>query len=314
MNRRSLCSAVPLVLLLQGTILAGPNEIGETLPDGAGSTYVLPEVSSGDCNCIDLVFVIDDTGSMGGAINNVKAEIGNLLTLAQTTCTDVHSGLVTFKDNVEVDHDLDGNLAGVSAAIAALTAIGGAGEPEASDDALREISTEATCLGGSVGDFTQANWRAGCCKLAILVTDARPAGADCDDNYDGLGSDGVDANLAAVACSGLGVQVGGVFVPTFGDPGDIATILQNVAATTGGIYAQVNPDGSGTASAMEQMILDCAGAAATEYCCFPDGTCVEVLQGQCDALGGYVVTDCALCRATGVEPVSWGRVKALYSE
>jgi len=312
MNRRFLCSAI-VVALAAGQAFAGPNEVGEGIASDDTSTYVLPQVPAGDCTCIDLVFVIDDTGSMGGAINNVKAEIGNLLALAQATCTDVHAGLVTFKDNVEVDHDLNSDTAGVAAAIAALVATGGAGEPEASDDALREISTEATCFGGSVGDFTQANWRSGCCKLAILVTDARPSGADCDDFYDGIGDDGADANAAAVACNGLGVQIGAVFVPTFGDPGDIATIMQNHAATTGGIYAQVNFDGTGTAAAMEQMILDCAGGAATEYCCLPDGTCVQVLQGQCTAIGGFVVPDCAACDATSVEPSSWGSVKALYN-
>jgi hypothetical protein len=310
MHYRFLCN-ITVLALFAGSAFAGSNEIGETQVPEVTSTYVLPQVTSGDCNCIDLTFVIDDTGSMGGSIANVAAEIGNLLTLAQNTCTDVHAALVTFKDNTQVDHDLDGDTGGVAAAITALLATSGSGEPEASDDALREISTEATCA-GDVGDFTTANWRSDCCKLAILVTDARPAGSNCNDFYDGLATDGADMSAAAAACAALGVQVGTVFVPSFGDPGDIATILSGVASTTGGIYAQVASDGTGTAAAMEQMILECSGAAATELCCLPGATCVDVLEGTCTALGGYIVNDCVECNVVSVESDSWGSVKALY--
>ena len=314
MIKRLLCISVASLGLMSQAIAAEPNAVGEQKVPEVNSTYTPPAVpNGGGCSCIDITFIIDTTGSMGGAIANVAAEIGNLLTLAQATCTDVQAALVTFTDQVTVVHDLNNDTAGVAAAISALVAGGGAGEPEASDDAIREVTTDATCFGGSIGDFSVENWRADCCKLAILVTDARPAGADCDDSYDGLGSDGADAHAAALAAAAAGVKVGAVFVPTFGDPGDIATIMQDYAATTGGIYGLANFDGTGTAAAMEQMILDCSGGASTELCCV-SGTCVEVIAGQCRAIGGYVVSDCVECPPVSVEQTSWGKVKAAYTE
>lgn len=314
MRNRFICSMAALAIMASPAIAANPNQLGESAESVVTSDYTMPVVPNGSCECIDIVFVIDDTGSMGGAIANVAAEIGNLLALAEATCSSVQAGLVTFKDQTNVVHDLNFDTAGVAAAIGGLFASGGGGEPESSDDALREISTEGTCFGGSIGDFTTANWREGCCKVAVLVTDARPSGADCDDFYDGLASDGADAIAAATAAGGLGVQVGAVFVPTFGDPGDIQTIMLGEAAASGGIYAMVNGDGTGTAAAMEQMILDCSGSSATELCCLPDGTCVQVLEGDCARLGGTVVLDCEACDATSTEATSWGSVKTLYGE
>lgn len=314
MRVRFLCSLAALALLTSPALAANPNQLGEGMATAPTSGYSMPVAPDGECDCIDIAFVIDDTGSMGGAINNVKAEIANLLALAEATCSSVQAGLVTFKDQTNVVHDLNFDTAGVAAAIGGLFASGGAGEPECSDDALREISDDATCFGGSIGAFTVGNWRPVCCKVAILVTDARPAGQDCDDFYDGLGSDGADAIAAATACADLGVRVGAVFVPTFGDPGDIVTIMTSEAAVSGGIFAQVGSTGLGTADAMEQMILDCSGAAETELCCLTDGTCVEVLAGQCEGLGGTVVMDCEACNATAVENTSWGSVKTLYGE
>jgi uncharacterized protein YegL len=261
------------------------------------------------CVCLDLVLVIDDTGSMGGAINNVKAEIVNILGLADSICGDVQAGLVTFKDDVEVDVPMTANLASVAAAVNALVATGGAQLPEASDEALREVVD----LGGTsctlTGDFDPGDFREDCCKVVILVTDAEPGG--CDDTYT-AGVDDVNAHNVALLAAASGIHFGAVFVPTGGDPnGTIVPVMADYAATTGGVFGQTAADGSGTAAAIQQILLDCIGTIRTELCCI-DGTCVEVLEGSCEASGGYLVTNCDVCGVVGTKSTTWGGIKTLY--
>lgn len=286
------------------------------IPESSGGTPYIQSYSGGPtlasvidtCECLDIVFVIDDTGSMGPAINNVKAGITSILILAEATCDSVQAGLITFKDNVEVDVDLTTNLAAVQAAILALVATGGLNEPEASNEALREAVTAAGTTCPKIGDFTFSSWRDGCCKIAILVTDARPG--TCDDAYV-VGVDDIDANAVAVAAVGNNIKIGAIYTETFlGFSGTIIPIMLNYAAVTGGVYGQTPADGSGTADAIEQIILDCVGTAATELCCTVIG-CTSVIQGSCVPSGGFVISNCAECTVE-VHEKTWGAIKALY--
>jgi hypothetical protein len=260
------------------------------------------------CDCLDLVLVIDDTGSMAGAIGNVQAGMFDILALADTLCTDVRAGLITFKDDVEVDLGLTGNLTDVANAVSALTAVGGNLEPEASDEALREALTSTVCM--LTGDFDSGAWRDTCCKVAILVTDARPGG--CDDAYtDGV--DDVNAHARALDALAADIAIGALYVPTFADyTPEILAVMTDYAATSGGLFGQTAADGSGTAAAIEQIILDCAAGADTELCCLPDGRCLEVLAGSCEAIGGHVVADCFDCRPVPAEGETWGKIKSSF--
>jgi uncharacterized protein YegL len=313
MNRLALTGCIGLLVVAPVVAIElSPNE-GAT-PTGTSGTSTSTGFGSelrgeGECDCIDLVLVIDDTGSMGGAIDNVKAGIVDIINLAETTCGDVQASLVTFKDDIEVDVPMTFTTADVINGVNALVATGGAGEPEASDEALREVFDATVCA--LTGDFDPADFRDECCKITVLVTDARPGG--CDDVYTS-GVDGVAAHDRALEAQALGVQIGAVFVPTFGDPGDIVSIMTDYAATTGGVYGQTAADGTGTADAIEQVILDCVGAARTELCCLPSGDCLEVLEGQCEGLDGTLVDDCAACGSTPVEPSTWSRIKSRFDQ
>jgi uncharacterized protein YegL len=276
-----------------------------TLED-PGTVYSYGAGGDGTCDCIDLVLVVDDTGSMGGAISNIATGLIDVISTAETTCGDIQCGVITFADDVQVDQPLVAGTAGCSAAVAALFASGGAGLPEASDEALREAFTATVCA--LTGDFDPAAWRAGCCKVAILVTDAEPAG--CDDTFS-VGTDDVNAHARALEAAALGVQIGALFVPTGGDPsGTITPIMIDYAATTDGVFGQTNADGTGTSSAIEQVILNCIGAGDTELCCFPDGACTEVLVGQCEPGGGTLVADCAECGPVPTHQTTWGQIKS----
>ncbi|MGH2401399.1 MAG: choice-of-anchor L domain-containing protein, partial [Candidatus Limnocylindria bacterium] len=135
------------------------------------------------CGPMDVAFVIDDTGSMGPALDNVKSEAASLLTQI-----DAASGgsdqlaLVSFKDSVTVTEDLAlGNEAAVSAGLAALVPFGGAFAPEASDESLNTVvnglDAADRLAGQQNGDFDGV-FRAAAVKIVILVTDALPGGFD----------------------------------------------------------------------------------------------------------------------------------------
>lgn len=75
--------------------------------------------------------------------------------------------------------------------------------PEASDEALREVIVAQTGCLAPGSQFFHAPFRAGCRKLAVLVTDARPGG--CDDAFT-LGVDDVNATQSASDAAAAGIE------------------------------------------------------------------------------------------------------------
>lgn len=60
------------------------------------------------CESTDVVFVIDDTYSLQGAIYDIKQELEKILDkIDEVSGGDFQIGLVTFKDFVEVDEDMN---------------------------------------------------------------------------------------------------------------------------------------------------------------------------------------------------------------
>ena len=227
--------------------LGGNFVLGETC-----ETMPCPAV--GNCGPMDLVFVIDTTGSMGSAIDNVKAELPYIAALATAASGgDLRLGLVTFGDQVHTTYGLTNNIPAVLASINLLTANGGGNWPECSDEALREVITmDAACTDGS--EFTTA-FRPFASKLIVLVTDAENGG--CDDAYTS-GVDDVNAHLRALAAAAGGIRISAVFVPTGGDPNNtIVPVLQDYASTSSGAYHMANANGSGTGAAINEIIANC---------------------------------------------------------
>jgi len=275
MRRVSLCLAVALLVL--------------GLPSMA--------LAQGVCGCMDVVFVVDDTGSMFGAIGNVQTGLASIITTATTASGgDLKMGLVSFKDTIEVDRPLTFTIADVSTSVAALFASGGAGEPEASDEAVKYVATGASACGVSAPLGALGAFRSGCVKIAVLVTDARPGG--CNDAYaDGV--DDVNAAAAATAAAVAGIKISAVLVgfgviPSAAHPlGVEQDVMANYAATTGGVSTTVPADGSGTAAAIDAIIAACGSSA----CPLTQGfwkTHAEVWAGTSLTLGSQIYTDAEL--------------------
>jgi hypothetical protein len=220
------------------------------------------------CGCMDIVFVQDTTGSMGPPINNVKAGLANIVNAAVIASGgDVRFGLVTYSapggcggDGVEVNQPFTTSIPTITAAIGALFASGGCGEPESSDEALKYTVTGATACSlltplGPLGPY-----RSDCVKIAIVDTDARPGG--CDDTFT-PGVDDVNAANDAAAAATAGIKVSAIYneTSTFFSP-TIVPIMQTYATVTGGEYVQTPADGSGTGAGIADIIAHCGGAAS----------------------------------------------------
>ncbi|MCE9672131.1 VWA domain-containing protein [Myxococcus stipitatus] len=212
-----------------------------------------PYVDRCECGPLDVVFAIDDTGSMGGSLAAFQAGFGNLLSQIQVSSNgDYRLGLVTFKDDVTVVHDLAaGNDAAVSTSISTLFANGGWGAPEASDEALNTVINNLGTRAGQTGNFF-GFWRTGARRVVVLITDNLPGGFN--DNYTGPAL----ANTVAASAGANGIRIHAVYVPTAGTPDPTAvSIMQNYATATNGLFRQTLPNGSDAALAVQDFLSDC---------------------------------------------------------
>ena len=245
------------------------------LAAGTGGIFATrPAYAQNFCGPIDIAFLVDTTASMGGAIDNVKASLPTIIDQAQaasgpdltpdTVDDDLRLGLIEFKDDVTVHHELKTDIAAVEASISGLFASGGDGEPEASDEAKNTAVNNLAARPGQTGDFDEP-WRAAAVKIAILITDARPGGFN-----DSIEEADVDLmHTVAIQAAGTGVLMSDVFVPTFGDPAIgfdrphlpanpvLSDVLKDNAAVSGGVFITTNADGSGTAAALMSIIERC---------------------------------------------------------
>jgi hypothetical protein len=257
-----------------------------------GSLTTEPPGEPGPCGPMDVAFVIDDTGSMGGAIDNVKAEAASLLAqIDAASGGDDQLALVTFKDTVSVLQDLAaGNEAAVSAGIAGLVALGGAFLPEASDEALNTVINGLDAAdrapGQQTGDFN-GTFRAGAVKIVILITDALPGGFD--DLYT-AGVDDVNAHARALEAAAAGILISAIYVPTDGVDALEAAIMMDYATTTGGTFTQTNADGTGTAAAISAIIEGCGQGNNVAVDKFYDANANGVQDGSEPNLADWVIT------------------------
>lgn len=97
---------------------------------------------------LDIVFTFDDTGSMGGEIRGAKSSISSFVETIDRSGTDARYGLVSFKDEVEVDSELSSDAGEVQTAIDGLSRAGGGDGPEDSwdaiDTAIEEMDRKST--------------------------------------------------------------------------------------------------------------------------------------------------------------------------
>lgn len=217
-----------------------------------------PATESGEpqptaCNKpIDLAIVLDTTASMGASINNLKTSLSTI----------VNDAIVKSNNNyrlalVKVNENSGGpstnqilcafannNQAAFQTALTPVTATGGGAFPEPWDLGIQSI------LNGDAGAF-----RASAHKIIIVITDDFPSGGN--DAY--TGADTTFVNGLATQAATDGVLIYPVRTPrsfpfTSGETAAIDALLNNLADTTGGVYA-ISSDGS-VSSFIQTAIAD----------------------------------------------------------
>jgi Mg-chelatase subunit ChlD len=147
---------------------------------------------------LDLVFMIDATGSMGDEIGKLKSSMRAMATqIAQLPGQpDICYGLVAYRDRGDAyitrTHDFTNDLGAFQALLAKVQAQGGGDTPEALNEALHEVVHGLA-------------WRGDAARLVVMVADAPPhldyGGQQYDTDMQAALAKGI--KLFAVGASGL---------------------------------------------------------------------------------------------------------------
>ncbi|KAG1849193.1 hypothetical protein F4604DRAFT_94485 [Suillus subluteus] len=150
-----------------------------------GEYFFVPSVStlkswaSATTSKLDIVFLLDATGSMQVYIEQVRDTIQSLcerlVATGKWSGGDLRFGLIAFRDHPPQDstyitrqYPFDSNVLAVKANLAKLQADGGGDGPEAQCDAFARV--------------LNAGWKDEATKVAILITDSPPHGIGEDED------------------------------------------------------------------------------------------------------------------------------------
>ena len=267
MNKSKLLAGILSLVLIAGVgspafAQSSPNDVVADTTAAATEVIKTAQVVIPQCGDVELMFVIDDTGSMGGTLANIGAgatSIVNTVEAALIPGADASYGVITFKDNVNVVQPLDTDETLTTAVLAALVATGGAGGPEASDmakqtaiDALPAGTTNdqdgnpTTIIGGMTVPFSTGNVLV--TKVGILITDNIPGGGN------DAGSANDDQHLADLGTQSAGLGIVWHDLIRGSTASDAFFTLD--ATNSGGTFTNINTDGTGVADAIIDIITD----------------------------------------------------------
>ncbi|UCE37778.1 MAG: VWA domain-containing protein [Thermoplasmata archaeon] len=183
-------SIAPSSIFVEGT---GYGEEAQIRLGIKGSGSVIPGVMR---NAADIVFVVDDTGSMGDDIDQVKEDIDYIVDRILENITSVRFGLVTYKDKNDIDYDvpLTFDVDEFKQGVWDMVAEGGGDYEEAVKDALKTARDDS-------------DWRDDpVVRMMILMGDADPHDPDgaCAVADDAYTNHGIYTNV--MDASPLGLQ------------------------------------------------------------------------------------------------------------
>ena len=188
------------------------------------------EIPTGkESNKVDIVFIIDATGSMSGEINNVKNNIASFSENLINSGLDIRFCIIDYRDITLVAddpnedthvHTISGShwmkdIDSVVNTLASIDASGGGDGPESVLDPL-----------GYVADNSLMKWRSDAYQFAFVLTDADYKN---NNNYGYSSMSEVSAKLAA-----MGVVTSVITSSSY------KSTYSNLYNTTGGIYADIN--------------------------------------------------------------------------
>jgi hypothetical protein len=111
----------------------------------------------------DIVLVIDRTGSMGPYLNNVKAQIADVVNTVKTSQPDAQFAVTSYCDTgfppvFQLNGALSGNLSTITAAVNSVALCDGGDTPEAQLNALWQIGSGGNAIGYRSGSSRIVAW------------------------------------------------------------------------------------------------------------------------------------------------------------
>jgi len=219
---------------------------------------------------VDIVFILDATGSQQTSIDNIKNSITSdiIPAIVANFGTNYRLGLVSVKDRRLVGQALFDILEPMSLTneisfltqINSIIAEGGFNYPEPTDTALEAVLNNTETLdrvGTNLGGNTIGAFRTNAAKAIVLVTDTPPSGLD--DLY--TNADWLNSDLLASQANTQGIQI---FSYLTTETEQVATppplptvtyIMQNYATVTNGQY-YFTPLGVGISEGVVDAIVN----------------------------------------------------------
>ena len=219
--------------------------------------------SAQSCGPMDVVFVVDNTGSMGGVISEIQTQVTLIANaVAAASNGDYQFGLIAHpRNDVVVLLPLSpGNRAAFDDAVDLMETEGSCGTPAAWDEglntAINGLAARTGTSGEQIGDFPDA-WRGNATKIVIIITDVHPSGFEC--SFD-AGTHDVFVSELGEQAAARGILVTSVYVPTGNTPeSEIIAILQDPVTATGGFFKETAPDASDLSDIVIDIIQNCGG-------------------------------------------------------
>ena len=215
------------------------------------------------CGPMDVVFIIDETGSMTGVINQVQTQVGKIADAVQVASNgDFQFAVVGMPDNnIDVIENLSSDRTAFNTATSKLIVAGGCGGvpyDEAINAVVNTLGARSGSSGAQLNAFT-GGFRSQAAKIVILITDTLPQGFTCQ--YV-AGVHDVAAHNFATQAAAADIHVTAVYVPTGNTPeSEIIRIMQDVATTSSGLFKQTKADASDLSDIIVDIVKQCGGAA-----------------------------------------------------
>jgi Ca-activated chloride channel family protein len=199
------------------------------VPSDAYPADVLARVARGGIGELDLVFLVDETGSMGAYIEEVKRRLLEMIDAlrAAPLCKSLRLGLVSYRDHPPEDDTfvsrvvpLTDDVASIREGVERMEARGGGDTPEAVTDGLYDVA--------------RLEWRARASRVVVWVADAPPHGVGEGGDHFASGCPcGQHWYTQAENCREMGIVI---HAACAGWSALTRDVMQTVAKTTRGIF------------------------------------------------------------------------------
>lgn len=197
------------------------------------SKQMLEELKGKACGELDLVFLVDETGSMGAYIAQVKQHLLEIIdeVKAAPLCKSLRMGIVSYRDHAPQDSTfasrvvpLTDDIASVKQGVQRMEASGGGDGPESVTDGLY--------------DLVRLDWRPKAARVVVWFGDAPPHGVEPSGDAFPEGCPcGHHWYAQAECCREMGISIYAVgCLPGLRGFKGAEDVFKTVAQTTRGLY------------------------------------------------------------------------------